>query len=123
MSGSGRTRPNIERTSGYPGSNSLFLHPLSCNAMWHARCYALLRSGEEWSMQPDLLDELDDEIRGQVARSIKERIERGENPEAARRASLKEFGNGARTRKAVRRFWRPRWLEAAPALGRGLGFA
>ena len=61
-------------------------------------------------MQPDLLDELDDEMRGHVARSIKERIERGENPEAARRAALKEFGNGARTRDAIRRVWRPRWL-------------
>ncbi len=74
-------------------------------------------------MQPDLLDELDDEMRGHVARSIKERIERGENPEAARRAALKEFRNGARTRKAIRRVWRPRWLEAAEAMGRDIRFA
>jgi len=70
----------------------------------------------------DLLDQLDDEIRGHVARSIKERIERGENPEAARRAALEEF-SGTRARDAVRRVWRPRWLEAAEAFGRDVRFA
>ena len=35
----------------------------------------------------------DDEIRGHIAISIKERIERGEDPEAARLAAMKEFGN------------------------------
>src|SRR2546422_7297341 len=74
-------------------------------------------------MQPDLLDELDDEMRGHVARSIKERIERGENPEAARLAALEEFGNRTRARNAVRRVWRPRWLEAAAAMGRDIRFA
>ena len=43
-------------------------------------------------MKPDL-DDLDEEIRGHLALSIKERIERGEDPEAARLAALKEFGN------------------------------
>ncbi len=74
-------------------------------------------------MQPDLLDELDDDIRGHVTRSIQERIERGENPEAARRAALAEFGDVARSRDAVRRTWRPRWLEAAGAFGRDIRFA
>src|SRR5437762_8485901 len=74
-------------------------------------------------MQPDRRNKPDDKIRGHVARSIQERIERGENPEAARRAALKEFGNGARTRDAIRRTWRPRWLEAAGAFGRDIRFA
>src|SRR6185295_458337 len=74
-------------------------------------------------MQDDLLDELDDKIRGQVARRIKERIERGENPEAARRAALEEFGNVGLTRDAVRRVWRPRWLDMAAAFGRDIRFA
>jgi hypothetical protein len=43
-------------------------------------------------MAPDI-DDLDDEIRGHLAISIKERIERGEDPKAARLAALKEFGN------------------------------
>ena len=43
------------------------------------------------TMRPDERD-LDDEIRGHLALSIKERIERGEDPEAARLAALREFG-------------------------------
>ena len=42
-------------------------------------------------MRPDVR-ELDDEIRGHLALSVKERIERGEDPEAARLAALREFG-------------------------------
>ena len=42
-------------------------------------------------MRPDDR-ELDDEIRGHLALSVKERIERGEDPEAARLAALREFG-------------------------------
>ncbi len=42
-------------------------------------------------MRPDDR-ELDDEIRGHLALSVKERIERGEHPEAARLAALREFG-------------------------------
>ena len=56
-------------------------------------------------------DDLDDEIRGHMALSIKERIERGEDPEAARLAALKEFGNVTLTRESMRGVWRPRWLE------------
>ena len=43
------------------------------------------------AMRPDEGD-LDEEIRGHLAISIKERIERGEDPESARRAALREFG-------------------------------
>ena len=68
-------------------------------------------------------DDLDEEIRGHMALSIKERIERGEDPEAARRAALKEFGNVTLTRDSMRGVWRHRWLEAAEALGRDLRFA
>ena len=68
-------------------------------------------------------DELDDEIRGHMALSVKERIERGDNPEAARLAALKEFGNVTLTRDSIRRVWRPRWFDAAAALGRDIRFA
>ena len=68
-------------------------------------------------------DELDDEIRGHLAISIKQRIERGEDPESARLAALREFGNVALTREAVRRVWRPLWIEHAAALRRDLRFA
>ena len=61
-------------------------------------------------MRPDERD-LDDEIRGHLALSIKERIERGEDPEAARLAALKEFGNVTLTRDSMR-------ARLAPALAR-----
>src|SRR5438093_318423 len=68
-------------------------------------------------------DDLDAEIRGHLAISIKERIERGEDPESARRAALKEFGNVTLTRDSMRAVWRYRWLDAAEALGRDVRFA
>ena len=52
-------------------------------------------------MRPDQ-DDLDDEIRGHLALSIKERIERGEDPESARLAAMKEFGNLTLTRESIR---------------------
>jgi len=68
-------------------------------------------------------DELDDEIRGHLALSIKERIDRGEAPDAARFAALKEFGNVTLTRDSMRSVWRPRWFGAVEALGRDIRFA
>ncbi|HEV2986114.1 MAG TPA: ADOP family duplicated permease [Vicinamibacterales bacterium] len=68
-------------------------------------------------------DELEDEIRGHIAIDVKERIERGADPEAARLAALRDFGNVTLTRDSIRRVWRPRWLEAAAALGRDIRFA
>jgi predicted permease len=73
-------------------------------------------------MKPDW-DELDEEIRGHLALSIKERIERGEDPESARLAAMKEFGNVLLTRDAIRSVWRPRWLDQAEALVRDIRFA
>src|SRR5438552_4061951 len=68
-------------------------------------------------------NELDDEIRGHLAIEIKARIERGEDPEAARLAALKEFGNVTLTRESIRRVWLPHWFEDAAALGRDIRFA
>ena len=68
-------------------------------------------------------DELDDEIRGHLALSIRERIERGEDPATARLAALKEFGNVTLTRDSMKRVWRPRWFDALEALGRDIRFA
>src|ERR671934_30640 len=51
-------------------------------------------------MAPDI-DDLDEEIRGHMALSVKERIERGEDPESARLAALKEFGNVTLTHAAM----------------------
>ena len=73
-------------------------------------------------MQPDR-HEFDDEIRGHMALSVRERIDCGEDPEAARLAALKEFGNVTLTRDSMRGVWRPDWLDAAEALGRDIRFA
>ncbi|HEU4692725.1 MAG TPA: ADOP family duplicated permease [Vicinamibacterales bacterium] len=73
-------------------------------------------------MRPDD-DDLDEEIRGHLALSIKERVDRGEDPAAARLAALKEFGNVPLTRDAIRSIWRPRWIDSIAALGRDMRFA
>src|SRR5262245_57127885 len=73
-------------------------------------------------MRPDD-DDLDEEIRGHLALSIKERVQRGEDPAAARLAALREFGNVALTRDSMRGVWRPRWFDAVEALGRDIRFA
>src|SRR5262245_31144654 len=71
---------------------------------------------------PDL-DDFDEEIRGHIALSIKDRIERGEDPAAARLAALKEFGNLTLTRDSMRSVWRGRWWDLAEALAQDIRFA
>src|SRR3954454_21393894 len=67
-------------------------------------------------MRPDQ-NELDDEIRGHMALSVRERIEGGEDPEAARLAALREFGHVPAVRDSMRQVWYSRWFDAAVALG------
>src|SRR5687768_784289 len=67
-------------------------------------------------MRPEDHD-LDDEIRGHLALAIKERIERGEDPESARLAALREFGYVPAIRESMRRVWYSRWFDAVAALG------
>ena len=66
-------------------------------------------------MRPDDRD-FDEEIRGHLALSVKERIDRGEDPEAARLAALREFGYIPAARDSMRRVWHSRWFDAAAAL-------
>src|ERR1043166_1438605 len=68
-------------------------------------------------------DDLDEEIRGHLAISIKERIDRGEDPAAARLSAMKEFGNLTLTRDSIRSVWRHAWLDDLEALGRDIRFA
>ena len=74
------------------------------------------------SMRPDE-DELDEEIRGHLALEMKARLERGEDPDAARLAAIKEFGNLTLTRDAIRGVWRHRWWDSAEALARDIKLA
>jgi putative ABC transport system permease protein len=73
-------------------------------------------------MRPDER-ELDDEIRGHLAISIQERIERGEDPEAARLAALRELGYIPAVRESIRRVWYSRWYDAAEALAADIRIA
>ncbi len=66
-------------------------------------------------MRPDERD-LDEEIRGALALSVHERIERGEDPAAARLAALREFGYVPAIRDSMRRVWYGRWFDALSAL-------
>ena len=66
-------------------------------------------------MRPDDRD-FDEEIRGHLAISVKERIDRGEDPESARLAALHEFGYIPNARESMRRVWYGRWFDAAEAL-------
>ncbi|MGE3886690.1 MAG: ABC transporter permease, partial [Vicinamibacterales bacterium] len=66
-------------------------------------------------MRPDER-ELDDELRGHLALSIQQRIDRGEDPASARRAALAELGYLPATRESMRRVWYSRWFDAAMAL-------
>lgn len=66
-------------------------------------------------MRPDERD-LDEEIRGHIALSVKERIERGEDPDAARIAAWREFGYVPAIRESMRGVWYSRWFDAGAAL-------
>ena len=66
-------------------------------------------------MRPDDRD-IDDELRSNLALNIEERIARGEDPAAARRAALDELGYMPHVRDEVRRVWYSRWFDAADAL-------
>ena len=73
-------------------------------------------------MRPDERD-LDEEIRSHLRLSVQERIERGEDPAAARRAALAEFGSLIHARESMRAIWRAPWLEMASTLGHDIRLA
>jgi predicted permease len=55
--------------------------------------------------------DLQAEIASHIAMATRDRIADGQDPEAARRAALKEFGNVTLTREATRRAWGGLWIE------------
>jgi len=56
-------------------------------------------------------DELDEEIRAHIEMSVRERVERGESPDAARAAARREFGNVGLVKETTRDVWGWVWLE------------
>ena len=73
-------------------------------------------------MRPDEGD-LTEELRGHLAIEIKERIDRGEDPQSARRAALMELGYMPAVREEMRRVWYGRWYDQAEALARDVRLA
>jgi putative ABC transport system permease protein len=68
-------------------------------------------------MRPDDRD-FDEEIRADLTLNVKERIERGEDPGAARRAALRDLGYIPAIRDSMHRVWYSCWFDAVAALGR-----
>src|SRR5258707_12613069 len=68
-------------------------------------------------------DQIDDEIAAHVAMSVRERVEAGEDPQAARLAALREFGNVTLTREATESVWRRWWLALAGDLFQDFRYA
>jgi predicted permease len=56
-------------------------------------------------------NDVDEEIATHIAMATADRIARGESPEEARRAVLREFGNPLLIRETTRRMWAGEWLE------------
>ena len=62
-------------------------------------------SGKRW------LNSLDQEIRHHIEQETTENIERGMDPEEARYAALRKFGNIANVREDARAIWSIAWIE------------
>jgi predicted permease len=73
-------------------------------------------------VRPDERD-LDEEIRGHLALSIKERMDSGADLETARLAALRELGYVPAIRDSMRRVWDGRWFDAVEAFGCEIGLA
>src|SRR4029434_1167601 len=58
-----------------------------------------------WSRRQQREAELDAEIRSQLDKAIRERIERGETPDEARANALREFGNVGLVKEVTREMW------------------
>jgi predicted permease len=63
----------------------------------------------EWFIRRRREDDLQDEIRAHLSMATADRVRDGEDPEAARRAALKEFGNVTLTRERTRQTWAGAW--------------
>src|SRR5688572_23138023 len=66
--------------------------------------------------------DLDDEIRGHMRMAIEERVAAGEDPEAARLAAMKDFGNVLKTVEATRHVWRGAAVAAITDLWQDVRF-
>ncbi|MFL6254126.1 MAG: ABC transporter permease [Pyrinomonadaceae bacterium] len=56
-------------------------------------------------------EELEEELRGHLRMAVRERVERGETPEEAEAAALREFGNVGLVKEVTREMWGWVWLR------------
>ena len=56
-------------------------------------------------------EELDEEVRSHLRMAVRERVERGEAPEEAEAAALREFGNVGLVKEVTRQMWGWVWLR------------
>jgi hypothetical protein len=68
-------------------------------------------------------EDIDAEVRSHLQMTIRERIEQGEDPEAAKRRAVKEFGNLTLTKDSMRRIWRGWWFDFADDLLQDVRYA
>ncbi|MEX2300136.1 MAG: ABC transporter permease [Bryobacterales bacterium] len=64
-----------------------------------------------WFSREPREQEFDEEIQAHFAMAVRDRIERGESPEAAEQAARREFGNRTRIHEITREVWRWNWLD------------
>src|SRR6185436_3541963 len=65
----------------------------------------------DWILRRRRDDDLQAEIRAHLSMAAQDRINDGDNPEHARLAARKEFGNVTLIREATRRSWGGTWRE------------
>jgi predicted permease len=63
----------------------------------------------DWLLRRDRERDFDEEIRSHLSMAAQDRMDDGDDPRAARLASLKEFGNVTLTREATRLSWGGAW--------------
>jgi putative ABC transport system permease protein len=67
--------------------------------------------------------DIDDEIAAHLAMAVRDRVETGDDPEAARLSALREFGNVTLTREAAQSVWRRWWIAIASDLWQDVRYA
>jgi putative ABC transport system permease protein len=66
----------------------------------------------DWILRRPRDEDLQAEIRAHLSIAAQDRISHGDDPDLARRAALKEFGNVTLTREATRRAWGGTWRDS-----------
>src|SRR5690348_17339483 len=56
--------------------------------------------------------QIDDELQGHLQMAARDRMERGQSPDAASQAARREFGNISLVREVTREQWGALWLDA-----------